>query len=277
MSTPETPKEKQAGQEGNEKTLAAGEFEASEENRSGMIVTVDRQDDEKAVSSQDQQGSEFEDAANWGMDEFADSTNRSMVRELQDCINTIRFNCGMLVNNSKIQFLIVLLIAVNAIMMGIATFPIVKDNPSVLNTFEIVDQVFLIIFTVEIAMQAFYLGWRLLLDGWLDFDLIIIITSWSFSSVQIIRAFRIFRALRLVTRIKIMKNLLMGELLFSFPKKRVLVYKQQYSSPFLVSISALLFLSSLWSHATYGSNRFDAFVDLLHFCCHVNPALQGYV
>jgi len=76
--------------------------------------------------------------------------------------------------------------------------------------FETTDKVFLIIFTVELGLQFIYHGFQLLLNGWLVFDLIIILTSWSFSSVQIIRAFRIFRALRLVTRIKIMKNLILA-------------------------------------------------------------------
>jgi hypothetical protein len=45
----------------------------------------------------------------------------------------------------------------------------------------------------------------------LVFDLVIIVTSWTFSQVQIIRAFRIFRALRLITRVKVMKNLVLGK------------------------------------------------------------------
>ena len=109
------------------------------------------------------------------------------------------------------QLFIVTLIAINALMMGIATFDFVRENPDVSSVFETVDLVFLIIFTVELGLQFVYYGWRLLLDGWLLFDLIVIITSWSFSSVQIIRAFRIFRALRLITRVKVMKNLVLGK------------------------------------------------------------------
>ena len=188
---------------------------SSKKDRSGMIVTVDKQEPEKSALSQGQQDySENEDVINWAMNDFEDSTNRSLKREILDSINTIRFNCGMLVNNKKVQYLIIMLIGINAIMMGIATFDFVKEDERVLETFEIVDKTFLIIFTVELALQLIYLGWRILLDGWLDFDLLIIITSWSFSSVQIVRPSRIFRALRLVTRIKIMKNLLVGKSFF---------------------------------------------------------------
>lgn len=178
-------------------------------SRSGMIVTVSTAE-ENNDGSNGKQDSESENAIDWSMNDF-DATNRSLTRETLDSINTIRFNVGMLVNNTRVQFMIVLLIVINAVMMGIATYDIVKKNPDVDAAFEKIDEIFLIIFTVELCMQFVYLGWRLLLDGWLLFDLIIILTSWSFSSVQIIRAFRIFRALRLVTRIKIMKNLLLGK------------------------------------------------------------------
>jgi len=95
--------------------------------------------------------------------------------------------------------------------MGIGTFDFVTENPEVEQAFETTDQVFLIIFTVELCMQFVFHGWRLLLDGWLVFDLIVIVMSWSFQQVQIIRAFRIFRALRLITRIEVMKNLVLGK------------------------------------------------------------------
>ncbi|KAL3942326.1 MAG: hypothetical protein SGBAC_003460 [Bacillariaceae sp.] len=175
-------------------------------SRSGMIVTVQTEGDSGETNEKD---SDSDQPIDWSINDF-DATNRSWKREILDSINTIRFNVGMLVNNSRIQVLIVVLIVANAIMMGIGTYDMVKKNPKVDATFEMVDQVFLIIFTVELCLQFIYLGWRLPFDGWLLFDLIIIVTSWSFASVQIIRAFRIFRALRLVTRIKIMKNLLLA-------------------------------------------------------------------
>jgi hypothetical protein len=137
---------------------------------------------------------------------------QSWYRETRDWVNNMRYRCGMIVNNKHVQTLIVVMISINAIMMGLATFDFVKKDPVLSHRFEVVDQVFLIIFTVELGMQFIYHGFRLLLDGWLVFDLVIILVSWSFSQIQIVRAFRIFRALRLVTRIKIMKNLILGTL-----------------------------------------------------------------
>jgi hypothetical protein len=179
-------------------------------SRSGMIVTVQTEGNNNGSNGK-QDSEKSDNPVDWSMNDF-DATNRSLTREFLDSINTIRFNVGMLVNNGRVQFFIVLLIVINAAMMGVATYDIVKKNPDIDAAFETIDQTFLIIFTVELCMQFVYLGWRLVLDGWLLFDLVIILTSWSFSSVQIIRAFRVFRALRLVTRIKIMKNLLLGKL-----------------------------------------------------------------
>ena len=75
------------------------------------------------------------------------------------------------------------------------------------DAFELTDLVFLVIFTIELAMQFFYHGLRLFQDGWLVFDFVIIVMSWSFNEIQVIRAFRVFRAFRIVTRVKILRDL----------------------------------------------------------------------
>jgi hypothetical protein len=122
----------------------------------------------------------------------------------------LRRICGEFVNDKRVQTTIVWLIAINAAMMGIGTSKKIKNNDTANDAFEAIDLAFLVIFTVELGMQFVYHGWRILVDGWLLFDTIIIVTSWSFSEIQIIRAFRIFRALRLITRIKVMKNLILA-------------------------------------------------------------------
>lgn len=122
-------------------------------------------------------------------------------------LNNLRLLCGEIVNHHNVQLGIIVLIVVNAIMMGIATFDFVSENEHVDNVFEKTDMTFLIIFTIELALQLIYHGWTLFKDGWLVFDFIIVVLSWSFASLQIIRAFRIFRALRIITRIETMRNL----------------------------------------------------------------------
>ena len=153
--------------------------------------------------------------------------SKSSIREVRDRIHRFRNQCGRVVNDSRVQMFIIVLISINAIMMGIGTFDFVTGNPRVDHAFELTDKIFLVIFTIELGMQFIYYDLRLFLDGWLCFDFIIITLSWSFASIQIIRAFRIFRALRLITRVKVMKNLVLA--LFNV-------------MPRMAAISLLLFL-----------------------------------
>jgi Ion transport protein len=122
-------------------------------------------------------------------------------------LHELRASIGVLLNSTRFQFLIVIMIVLNSILMGIATYDFVQGNTSVANTFEAFDKFFLIIFTIELVMQFLYRGLKLFLDGWLVFDFLIILLSWSLESLQVVRTFRVFRALRLVTRVKLLKNL----------------------------------------------------------------------
>ena len=101
---------------------------------------------------------------------------------------------------------------------AVATYDFVKENDDLKRAFEITDMVFLVIFTIELVMQIVYHSWRIFLDGWLVFDLVIITMSWipvggsasQFESLQVLRALRIFRAFRLITRIKTLRDLILG-------------------------------------------------------------------
>jgi hypothetical protein len=138
------------------------------------------------------------------------SEDESDVTEEDGILWKTRMLVGSLVSNEKVQIFILAAIMVNAVMMGIATFDFVEENEAVDNVFTQVDQTFLIIFTVEASMQLFYLGLSLFSDGWLIFDLAIVVLSWSFESLQIVRAFRIFRAFRLITRVKPLRDLVLA-------------------------------------------------------------------
>lgn len=125
-------------------------------------------------------------------------------------IRRFRLMCGNFVQAPFVQLSIIVLIIVNAILMGIATFDFVTENPDVLQAFETVDRVFLCIFTMELILQLVYRSLGLFLDGWLVFDFFVVVISWSLESLQIVRAFRIFRAFRLITRVGPLKELIMA-------------------------------------------------------------------
>jgi len=128
---------------------------------------------------------------------------------------------------------IILLIAVNALIMGIGTFDFVTEDERLSQTFEKIDEIFLIIFSVEVSLNIFHfirLDRLMLKEGklvfppeeederrerasnksWLIFDALVVIMSWAFASVSIIRAFRILRALRLIAKIKSMRSVILA-------------------------------------------------------------------
>lgn len=139
-----------------------------------------------------------------------------------DPLCDIRLYTGEVVNDSRVQNAVLLMIMINAIMMGVATFPFVKEDPDLLGKFEVADQIFLVLFTIESAMQLIYWGWGLLKDGFLVFDLLIVVMSWALEGTQVFRAFRIFRAMRLITRIDTLKNLVLA--LFSVVPKMTAIF-----------------------------------------------------
>ena len=125
------------------------------------------------------------------------------------CIHSsFRHWCGDIVNHVIVHYFIITLVCINALLMGIATADFVEDNPHVRQAFEKTDMVFLIIFTVELSMQLIYHGKRFCHDGCLVFHFLIVGLSWSFDSVQVVRTFRIFRTLRLVGRLKSLRNVI---------------------------------------------------------------------
>lgn len=136
--------------------------------------------------------------------------NDSDLSKLFSAFQTFRKFAGKVVNNPNVQICIIILIALNAVLMGLATFDFVTDSEKVNEGFEKADQAFLIVFTIELFLQFVYLGKGLFRDSWLIFDLCIVVVSWSFESFQIVRAFRVFRAFRLVTRVKTLQNLVLA-------------------------------------------------------------------
>jgi len=125
-------------------------------------------------------------------------------------IQPLRLKCGMIVNMEITRWVVIILISGNALMLGIATYPFIRNDPYYSNIFALVDEICLIIFTIELFMQFIFHGWRLFIDGWLVFDIFIIVISWAASGISIARAFRIIRAFRLITRVKVMKNLIVA-------------------------------------------------------------------
>lgn len=139
---------------------------------------------------------------------------------ITNCIKVFRSKCGSVVTNQLFQSFITTLIVANAILLGIGTFDFVTDNPDNEHAFFKADQAFLIIFTVEILLQFIYLDVALFRDPWLVFDLIIIIVSWVYEGLTVLRA---LRTLRLVIRIKNVRNLVVS-ILSALPQLGAIIF-----------------------------------------------------
>ena len=123
----------------------------------------------------------------------------------------LRQRCGQIVDDERAQMFILILIAINSIMFGVATFPSVKNDVNVMSTFEKVDIVILVIFTIESLLQITYNGVkRFFKDGWLVFDLTIVAISWASVEVYELRSLRVFRAFRFVTQVSILRNVVVA-------------------------------------------------------------------
>ena len=123
-------------------------------------------------------------------------------RQIQG-LNRLRLFCAAIVNHTWVQHFIIFLTVVNAVMLGVATYDFVKENSTLNSAFATTDMIILIIFTIELGMQLLYHGYNFIKSGWLVFDFVIVIVSWSAASLQ---AFRILRVLKLVSRIKSLRD-----------------------------------------------------------------------
>ncbi len=81
-------------------------------------------------------------------------------------------------NKPAVEYTIISLIAINAIMLGIGTFDFITTNTQAQAAFDIIDLIFLIFFTIELALRVFSEGKSFYSDFWLLFDLFLIATSW---------------------------------------------------------------------------------------------------
>jgi len=183
--------------------------------------------------------------------------------DLKFCTSIFRNKIGEFVNHPYVQKTIIFLIVINGLMMGIQTFSFVEEDRHISSLFDDIDKALLIIFTVESTMQLYYHRIALFLDGWLTFDLIIVIISWSLSPLKIVRAFRIFRSLRLITRVKVMRDLV--EAIFGVLPKFLGIAILLVLLTFIFAILFTLLYKESCKDSEYFSTLHLSFFTLLQF------------
>jgi hypothetical protein len=112
-----------------------------------------------------------------------------------------------MIRHELTQWVMITLIMLNAVVMGAATFDFVTESSMVTSYFDWIDRGFLIVFTIEMAVQLLGHDPAQPYDGWLLFDGTIIVLSWSLEKMQIARAVRILRVVRLTARLDTLRQL----------------------------------------------------------------------
>ena len=135
----------------------------------------------------------------------------------ENCFSQIHTYCGIAVNHAIFQRGILMFIALNSILMAVATFDFVSEDPSIEAAFDIMDVLFLTVFTIELLLHLVYYGPSFFSDGWLLFDFLVVILSWASEALSVFRAFRVVRTFRVITKMKEMKDLV-GALINVMPR-----------------------------------------------------------
>jgi voltage-gated sodium channel len=131
------------------------------------------------------------------------------------------------VDSPRAQRIIIALIVVNAITLGLETFPAIVQRFG--DVLQWLDVTLLCIFVVELLAKLTGHGWRFFRSGWNIFDFLVVGIALlpSTGGLSVLRALRVLRVLRLVSAI---------------PKMRFVVESLARSIPGLGSIGLLLMI-----------------------------------
>jgi len=116
----------------------------------------------------------------------------------------------------RVQYTIIALILVNAVILGLETSPTAMAHWG--GPLQLLDQVILSVFVVELAVRMTAHGWRFFRDPWSIFDFIVVAIALmpAAGPFAVLRALRVLRVLRLVTMIPSMRRVV-GGLLSAIP------------------------------------------------------------
>lgn len=139
----------------------------------------------------------------------------------------LRRSLAAFVESPRVQRLIIALILLNAITLGLETFPPVMARTGA--ALHVIDQTLLAVFVLELTLKLVAHGARFFRSAWNLFDFVVVGIALlpSTGALSVLRALRVLRVLRLVSAV---------------PKMRFVVESLGRSLPGLGSIGFLLLL-----------------------------------
>lgn len=110
------------------------------------------------------------------------------------------------IENARTQKVITVLIALNAVTLGLETSETVMTAAGPFIIF--FDRLFLLVFTAEILAKLIVYRGRIHKDPWNIFDILVIGIAWlpATGNLSVLRAFRILRVLRLISAVPSMRR-----------------------------------------------------------------------
>ena len=113
-----------------------------------------------------------------------------------------------IIENKYFVTFVTIVIIINAITLGLETSPEIKAEFGVI--LSLIDKIALTIFTIELITKILVYKLRFFKDGWNVFDFLIVAVSLIPASgpFSVLRAFRIFRTLRLLSIVPSMKRII---------------------------------------------------------------------
>jgi len=115
-----------------------------------------------------------------------------------------------LITDPRLERAIIILIVINAIILGLETYPSVTASYGWLLLW--LDQIILAIFVIEILARIFVQRTAFFRDAWSIFDFLVIAIALipATGPLQVLRALRILRVLRLITAVPSLKRVVGG-------------------------------------------------------------------
>jgi len=131
-------------------------------------------------------------------------------------MSEIQSRLKQVVEHSRVQNLIIALIVINAILLGLETYPELMQQAG--EYILLLDRSILLIFVIEIIVRIFVYRLSFWRDPWslFDFSVVMIALIPAAGSFAVLRALRVLRVLRLLTMVPAMRRVI-GALVGAIP------------------------------------------------------------
>lgn len=125
-------------------------------------------------------------------------------------VRKLRRRAHALVWSTPVQNFIIVVIIVNAIVLGLQTYPDIVARFG--TAMDVIDYACLVIYLIELGLKLFGSGWAFFRSGWNIFDFLIIVITLIPASegTAVLRALRVLRVLRLISVVPSLRRVVDG-------------------------------------------------------------------